>query len=204
MAPCTRGFLVQRPYQHSNAEPPQAQLAVLPCADDKNRLPGSGEVVRTVLNRPSQRSRLIQLHHDVLDPIVGFVAENTRDLLNLCLVSAVFYLNCVPWIYRHVVINFSNPVSFALLQRLCHVPSQISSLVRTIALRDCDQASMDQWVLLNQALSRLTRLENLSWDSHASILGSVLWHIHQYHPSASIQAYIKRMYDEHGFARNGT
>jgi hypothetical protein len=131
--------------------------------------PHSGEVARTLTTCPSQPPQtcvtLIELPHDVLDPIVGFVAENRKHLLNMCLASKVLYLNCIPWIYRHVEINFSDPESYILLRRLCYASSQIPTYVRSITLKSCEQASMDQCMLFIQTLSHFTRLENVRWEA---------------------------------------
>jgi hypothetical protein len=168
--------------------------------------PQSGEVARTLTTCPSQPSQtcvtLIELPYDVLDPIVGFVAENRKHLLNLCLASRVLYLNCIPWIYRHVDINFFDPESYILLRRLCYASSKVPTYVRSITLKNCEQASMDQWVLFVQTLSHFARLENIRWDSQASIPESVLLHINAYHPSTPMQAYIKQVH--YGYGYNGT
>jgi hypothetical protein len=206
MAPRTSDIVDQHPHQQPDEKPLQAELALQPRANGTHHLPRSGSVIHQNLNYPSQPSqpydRLTKLHHDVLDPIVGLVAENRKDLLNLCLASVVLYLNCIPWFYRQVVIDFADLGISALLLRLCYVGSQIPTYVRTVALKSCEQASRDQWELFIQALSRFTRLENMSWDSHAGIPGSVLSYLNQYHPGTPIQAYIKPTYD--GYGRNGT
>jgi hypothetical protein len=187
-----KGMADEHPYEHPTGEQFQAQLPLRSRTHETRPLLGTGDVVRTPPTCPFHPSqtciRLTDLPHDVLDPIVGFVAENRKHLLNLCQASVVLYMNCIPWIYRHVVINFSDPESYALLQRLCYTVSQIPTYVRFVALMACGQASEYQWALFVQALSRFTRLRNLRWDSHVSI--------------PSIQAYIKQVYD--GYRYIGT
>jgi hypothetical protein len=189
--------------QHPTGELFQVQLPLQPRTHATNCLPVTEEIARTpptCPSRPSQmRMRLTELPYDILDPIVGFVAENKKHLLNLCLASIVLYTNCIPWIYRHVVINFSDPEIYGLLQRLCYTLSQIPTYVRSIALKDCGSASLDQWTLLDQALWRFTRLKNLRWDSHTGIPEYVLYTLHTRHPATPIQAYIKQVYDRHGY-----
>jgi hypothetical protein len=61
-------------------------------------------------------------------------------------------------------------------------------------LQNCGIATMDQWFLLEQALSRVRRLKILSWDSHANIPEFLLESIHTHHPEASIQANVHLIY----------
>jgi hypothetical protein len=190
--------------------PGQRALHVAPCASlhthkpgDRDQQPEHADVAQTQLPHPygplQAHSKLLKLPYDILDPTVGFVANDKEALLNLCRVSKALYMGCVPWIYRHVTIRFSDLEGPVLLERFCNTGSQIYTHVRTLALKDCGHASMLHWALLLQTLSRFTRLENLSWDSHASIPGCVLDKIHACHPCTSIQAYVSQVYDGNAF-----
>jgi hypothetical protein len=141
-----------------------------------------------------------RLNHDAMDIIVRLVYDEDRQgLFMLSLVSKLFYFACMPWTYRHIVIDFSYRRVNGLLRRLQQTPAQLNTFVRTVTLKGCDKASMDQWRLLHGVFSSSTRLESLSWDSHANLPPSLLGTIHNNHPGAMLEACISRVY-----AANGT
>jgi hypothetical protein len=147
-----------------------------------------------------EQSKFSRLHYDVIDIITHSVFDDSRqDLLRLCLVSKMFYFSCIPWIYRQITVNFLHRPAEALLQRLRRTTTNLNRYVQTVMLQNCGIATMDQWVLLEKALSRLKRLKTLSWDSHANIPEFLLGSIHTHHPEATIRATVQEIY-----AANGT
>ncbi|CAO2654176.1 Nn.00g109090.m01.CDS01 [Neocucurbitaria sp. VM-36] len=143
----------------------------------------------------SQDRHQIKLHHDVLDIVIQYVfLFHREDLFKLCRTSKQLYLACIPWIYRQITIDFSEPLTQALLRRLSEVSSKIPAYVRTIALENCSQATAIEWTLLDKALSRFTKLENLSWDNYANLPGFVLDSIHLHHPKSKVQTRVTQIY----------
>ncbi|KAF1945757.1 hypothetical protein EJ02DRAFT_24965 [Clathrospora elynae] len=142
-----------------------------------------------------------KLHQDALREVVARVSDNDRrDLFRLCLASCLFYCMCIPWIYRHIKIDFSRRIGIVLLHRVCRETSMIATYVRTVTLVNCGKATMEGWQLLYKALSQFTRLEDLSWDSHVVLPGFLMDHVRSLHSRTNLQAKVDQIYATNAIA----
>ncbi|KAF2656031.1 hypothetical protein K491DRAFT_778302 [Lophiostoma macrostomum CBS 122681] len=119
---------------------------------------------------PPGRSGIDRLHDDALHLVLEqLFPYDLDDLLMVSRVCRRLYLEAVPWIYRHVKIDFSMRSHIRLLSRLAQGGTEIPRYIRMVRILPTNEWDTQELANLYTFFSKLTHLEELLWNNVASI-----------------------------------
>jgi hypothetical protein len=116
-----------------------------------------------------------KLSDDILDIIIELLWEDSYEACNLLsLTCHRLYRATVPWIYRHVTINFTRNSHLQLLQRLIQNNSKLPPWIRELKVKKVYMATPVLMSCLSLLLKRMTNLWKLTWNGFIDIPVEVL------------------------------
>lgn len=128
-----------------------------------------------------------RLHNDALRLVIEQLwLDDHEACRQLSRTSRQLYIATVPWIYRHITINFSLKSHLRLLQRLIIPGSKLPAMVRNIEVETSQTTSPEQLRDLCLFFTKLTNLRELSWKGIADVPVPLLDVLYSKFPRATL------------------